>query len=96
MVMIEDDIDALMKRDALVSLQALEADVWRQEAVAVATMRASHRIASWQAAILVAAVMSSAAVGILTATRSDSGPRPHLLAAAESLAPSNRLFGGQR
>ncbi len=86
--MLDQEMVALDAREA-VNLDRLERDIWQRERH-IATLRAARRfLASSQGAILVIAVVLSAAIGASTATR-DVGPRFMI---EENLAPSHLLLG---
>jgi hypothetical protein len=85
--MLEQDLTALDAREAS-RLEQLETDIWRRERIIASAKRF---LASGQALILCFAILVSAAVGIVIATR----VVPPTLSHEESLAPSHLLLGGK-
>jgi hypothetical protein len=92
MDMIDSDIHRLLARDSS-DLTGLEADIWRREAERRGNGAVARRLASWQAAVLALAVISSASVGSLTAMHGVAFASRTILFPAERLAPSSLLFG---
>ena len=90
--MFERDLAALNSRETI-SLDRLEADIWRRERH-IATLRSARRfLASGQGAVLVAAVVLCGLVGATVAARHQT---PHHFVVEEALAPSNLLLGSSR
>jgi hypothetical protein len=83
--MLEQDLTALDARETR-RLEQLETDIWRRERIVTSVRRF---LASGQALILCIAILISAAVGIVIATRT----APPTLSHEESLAPSHLLLG---
>jgi hypothetical protein len=83
--MLEQDLTALDARETR-RLEQLETDIWRRERIIASAKRF---LASGQAVILCIAILVSAAVGIMIATRA----APPTLSHEESLAPSHLLLG---
>jgi hypothetical protein len=90
--MVEYDIHRLIARDSR-DLAGLEGDIWKQEAFRRASQTVTRRLASWQAAVMVIAVVISATAGSAVAMHNSTVPRPSGLILAETLAPSALLFG---
>jgi len=89
--MLDRDLDKLVKRDAM-PLDGIEAQIWRQEARRSASLAATRRLASWQAGIMVVAIMGSAAFGASVAAQSPANAG-NIFAVHAASAPSVRLFG---
>ena len=94
--MVEDDIAALVEREGTADLGRLEADIWRREAALQARRRATRRMAAWQGAVMLAAVIGSAGVGFAYSSRPEETRHASVLMPGERLAPSSLLFGGHR
>jgi hypothetical protein len=92
--MIEDEIHRLVDRDAGADLGRLESDIWVREAGVRSGRDATRRLASWQAAVMIFAIIGSAAVGSSLAFHGAQTRPPAALLSAENLAPSALLFGG--
>jgi hypothetical protein len=86
--MLEQEIVALTARER-VNLDRLESDIWQRERHIAAIRAAGRFLASSQGAVLVIAVVLSAAMGASLASR-DVGPR---FMVEENLAPSHLLLG---
>ena len=91
--MIDEDLQALILRDAHDQLGRFESDLWKREGAFQAGRRAVRQLASWQALILVAATISSATLGMAVAPAVNS--RSNFTDTAR-LAPSTLLFGNSR
>jgi len=87
--MLEKDIDALNAHEPI-NLEGLEADIWRRERKLASLRSASRSLASWQGAVLLLAVICSAAIGMSTASKI---AKPTAPLAEENLAPSALLMG---
>lgn len=86
--MLERDIDALTTRDT-VSLDGLEADIWRRERHIAALRGAQRFMVSSQGAVLAVAVLVSAFTGVSVASRY---AHPAFII-EEKMAPSQLLLG---
>jgi len=91
--MLDNDIAKLIARDAA-DLNGLESGIWRIEARRNLAHIETRRIASWQAAIMLVGVISSAALGVSIGIQTPAH-RSSILMAQNSAAPSARLFGGK-
>ena len=74
--MIDDDIRKLTDRDDQAALHCLEADIWKREANVASARHNGRRLASWPAAILVVAVLSSTTTGLPTVDLAAASPKP--------------------
>jgi hypothetical protein len=86
--MFEQEIVALTARER-VNLDRLESDIWHRERHIAALRAAGRFLASSQGAVLVIAVVLSAAIGAAIASR---GVDPRFMV-EENLAPSHLLLG---
>lgn len=89
--MVDQEIEKLIARDRH-ELSNLEVAIWDAEARRAAARTEVRRIVSWQAAIMLVAVLGSASFGASLATRSSEHTTKFLMASS-ALAPSARLFG---
>ena len=94
--MIDDDIATLVERERMADLGRLEADIWRCESALQGRRRATRRIAAWQGAVMLAAVIGSAGAGFASSAHPAEGRHASVLMPGEQLAPSSLLFGGHR
>lgn len=94
--MIDDDIATLVERARLTDLGRLEADIWRREAALQSRRRATRRMAAWQGAVMLAAVIGSAGAGFAWSAHPVETKRASVLMPGEQLAPSSLLFGSHR
>ncbi|MES2255560.1 MAG: hypothetical protein V4559_11020 [Pseudomonadota bacterium] len=92
--MLEKEIQDLIRRDSLVNLGDLEADIWRREAEISDSQKASRTLAAFQAVVVIFAIFTSAAFGSSMA-KSSLLPHASILNPGASLAPSVLLFGGR-
>ncbi len=91
--MLDQDIAKLIARD-VADLDGLESGIWRIEARRNLARIETRRIAFWQVAIMLFAMLSSAALGVSKGAQTPAhGSR--LLMAHNEAAPSSRLFGGK-
>jgi hypothetical protein len=90
--MFERELAALNSRETI-SLNRLEADIWRRERQIAARRSARRFLASGQGAVLIAAVILSGLAGAAVAGRYHA---PHHFMVEETLAPSNLLLGSSR
>jgi hypothetical protein len=91
--MIENDIQRLVSRDSGFDLSSLQKDIWVREALIQGGRAATRRLVSWQALVLVVAIVSSAEAGSTLAISSAKAQSHRTLLDAEGLAPSSLLFG---
>lgn len=94
--MIDDDIAKLVERERTADLGRLEADIWRREAAFQARRRATRRVAAWQGAVMLAAVIGSAGAGFAMSLPAAEPRHAALMMPGERLAPSALLFGTHR
>jgi hypothetical protein len=90
--MLDNDIAKLIARDAA-DLDDLESGIWRMEARHNLARIETRRIVSWQAAIMLVAMIGAAGLGVVIGTKTPSHSS-NLLMAHNDVAPSSRLFGG--
>jgi len=91
--MLDKDIAALVHRDRD-ALAGLEAGIWNAVAERQSAQSETRRIASWQAAVMLVAVIGSASIGV--ALGAQLPPRgSHIMLAYDASAPYDRLFGGK-
>jgi hypothetical protein len=90
--MFDNGINRLDQHAQSRPLQGLEAAVWAELDRRAAQSRAVRTVATWQAAVMVLALVTSAGVGALAATQS---PPPSLgvFSPRGALAPSTLLGG---
>ena len=94
--MIDDDIRRLDEREVDYSLSRLESDIWQGVAARAQQRVAARRTASFQGAIMIVAVLSSAAAG-LSAVRPVTVPAEvGRLTEGVELMPSTLLLGDRR
>lgn len=91
--MLEDDIRLLVGRDSDFDLSALQTNVWMKEAHIRVRKAAARRLASWQAVVMVLAVVGSATAGSALATSNAKARDQRTVLDAGGLAPSSLLFG---
>jgi hypothetical protein len=91
--MIESDIQRLVSRDSGFDLSTLETDIWARHAHIRGSRAAARRLVSWQALVMVCAVVGSATAGSSLAISSAKAQYHRVLLDAESLAPSSLIFG---
>lgn len=94
--MIDDDIAKLVVREPAADLGRLEADIWRREAAFQARHLATRRMAAWQGAVMLAAVVGSAGAGFASSLSPAEPRHAALMMPGERLAPSSLLLGGHR
>ena len=91
--MLDQDLQKLITRDEN-PLDRLEGDIWRREAEGAAAKLAARKIGSWQAAIALIAVVSSASIGASLAVASRS--EQNTLFSRADLSPAKLLLGSSR
>jgi hypothetical protein len=91
--MIERDIELLVNRDSDFDLSALETDIWTRDSQVRGNKAATRRLVSWQAVVMVCAIIGSATVGSSLAISSAKAQSHRTLLDAEALAPSSLLLG---
>jgi hypothetical protein len=91
--MIEDDLRQLNERAADHSLDRLEADIWQGVTVRAQRRQATRKMASLQGVVMVAALLSSIAVGIILARPATPPGGGALLTSGIELTPSALLLG---
>jgi len=91
--MLDQDFQRLVARDGK-PLDDLEADIWRRETETLSVRAATRKIASWQAAVAVIAIICSASFGAASAISAQSGRSVSL--ARSDLSPAALLLGGSR
>ena len=94
--MIDNDIARLVERERMADLGRLEADIWRREAAFETRRRTTRRMAAWQGAVLLVAVVGSASAGVAASLPAAEPRHAALMMPGERLAPSSLLFGGHR
>ena len=93
--MLDNDLALLVNRDSTFDLSRLERDLWLREEDVLSMRAATRRLASWQAAVMVCAILGSAGIGsslAVTSARAQTSSGPFSVAA---LAPSTLLFGSR-
>jgi hypothetical protein len=91
--MIERDIELLVNRDSGFDLSALETDIWTRESNIRGKKAATRRLVSWQAVVMVCAIIGSATAGSFLAISTAKAQSHRTLLDAEALAPSSLLLG---
>jgi hypothetical protein len=91
--MLERDIELLVSRDAEFDLSALQNDIWTRHSNLQSKKAATRRLVSWQAVVMVFAIVGSATVGSSLAIRTAKDQSQRTLLDAASLVPSSLLFG---
>jgi hypothetical protein len=93
--MIDDDIHRLDERALDHSLSRLEADIWKGVAARAGQREAARRMTTLQGAIMVVALLGSAAAGF-NVGRPAGASTSALLASGVELMPSSLLLGERR
>jgi hypothetical protein len=89
--MLDQALAKLVTRD-IPSLDGIEAAIWEREAQRTSSRAATRKLVSWQAAIMLIAIFSSASLGVSVAAQSppqSSG----VLSLHSGSTPSARLYG---
>ena len=94
--MIDDDIRRLGERDHDRSLNRLESDIWRGVAARARRREAARKITSFQGAIMILALLGSAAAGLRIVQPTDARAEVPLMASGIELMPSSLLLGQPR
>jgi hypothetical protein len=91
--MIDDDIRRLDERERDHSLSQLESDIWTGVDARARQRAAARRIVSFQGAIMIIALLGSAAAGLTMVRPVDGAAGAGLLASGVELMPSSLLLG---
>ena len=91
--MIEEDIRQLDERAMDRSLDRLEADMWRGVALRARQREAARQVTSFQAVVMVLALLASVAAGISVARPDGATTARVLLFPETALLPSSLLLG---
>ena len=91
--MIDDDMRRLDDRPLDRSLSGLEADIWHGVATRARQRQAARRVTSYQAVVMVIALLGSAAIGITVSRPAGATRDLALLVPGTALLPSSLLLG---
>ncbi|MEO8467207.1 MAG: hypothetical protein ABI640_17905 [Gammaproteobacteria bacterium] len=91
--MIDDDMRRLDEGERNHSLNRLESDIWTGVDARARQRAAARRIVSFQGAIMIVALLGSAAAGLSTVRPADGMAGAGLIASGVELMPSSLLLG---